>query len=98
MGQFFISWADKHVFNEMRLPGYFGDKTHLQTSIGKGKNDNKPLSQETWTHLKGLVTNQLSGKRLFVVDTFCGANADTRLQVRFVTEVAWQAHFVKNMG
>ncbi|CNF11289.1 phosphoenolpyruvate carboxykinase [Yersinia rohdei] len=64
---------------------------------GKGKNDNKPLSQETWTHLKGLVTQQLSGKRLFVVDTFCGANADTRLQVRFVTEVAWQAHFVKNM-
>ncbi|EKN4004985.1 phosphoenolpyruvate carboxykinase (ATP) [Yersinia enterocolitica] len=64
---------------------------------GKGKNDNTPLSQETWTHLKGLVTNQLSGKRLFVVDTFCGANADTRLQVRFVTEVAWQAHFVKNM-
>ncbi|CNH28226.1 phosphoenolpyruvate carboxykinase [Yersinia aldovae] len=64
---------------------------------GKGKNDNKPLSQETWSHLKGLVTKQLSGKRLFVVDTFCGANADTRLQVRFVTEVAWQAHFVKNM-
>ena len=64
---------------------------------GKGKNDNKPLSQETWSHLKGLVTEQLSGKRLFVVDTFCGANADTRLQVRFVTEVAWQAHFVKNM-
>ncbi|WP_145535451.1 phosphoenolpyruvate carboxykinase (ATP) [Yersinia alsatica] len=64
---------------------------------GKGKNDNKPLSQETWNHLKGLVTEQLSGKRLFVVDTFCGANADTRLQVRFVTEVAWQAHFVKNM-
>ncbi|WP_145490992.1 phosphoenolpyruvate carboxykinase (ATP) [Yersinia rohdei] len=64
---------------------------------GKGKNDNKPLSQETWAHLKGLVTQQLSGKRLFVVDTFCGANADTRLQVRFVTEVAWQAHFVKNM-
>ncbi|CFQ96747.1 phosphoenolpyruvate carboxykinase [Yersinia frederiksenii] len=64
---------------------------------GKGKNDNKPLSPETWSHLKGLVTEQLSGKRLFVVDTFCGANADTRLQVRFVTEVAWQAHFVKNM-
>lgn len=64
---------------------------------GKGKNDNNPLSQETWSHLKGLVTEQLSGKRLFVVDTFCGANADSRLQVRFVTEVAWQAHFVKNM-
>ncbi|KMJ46446.1 phosphoenolpyruvate carboxykinase (ATP) [Xenorhabdus khoisanae] len=64
---------------------------------GKGKNDNKPLSQETWSHLKGLVTQQLSGKRLFVVDTFCGANEDTRLKVRFITEVAWQAHFVKNM-
>ncbi|MBD2796408.1 phosphoenolpyruvate carboxykinase (ATP) [Xenorhabdus sp. 18] len=64
---------------------------------GKGKNDNKPLSQETWSHLKGLVTQQLSGKRLFVLDAFCGANADTRLKVRFITEVAWQAHFVKNM-
>ena len=64
---------------------------------GKGKNDNKPLSPETWQHLKGLVTQQLSGKRLFIVDAFCGANADTRLSVRFITEVAWQAHFVKNM-
>lgn len=64
---------------------------------GKGKNDNKPLSQETWLSLKKLITTQLSGKRLFVVDAFCGANADTRLKVRFITEVAWQAHFVKNM-
>ncbi len=64
---------------------------------GKGKNDNHPLSQETWQHLKQRVTQQLSGKRLFVVDTFCGANADSRLKVRFITEVAWQAHFVKNM-
>lgn len=64
---------------------------------GKGKNDNKPLSQETWNALKNLITRQLSGKRLFVVDAFCGANADTRLKVRFITEVAWQAHFVKNM-
>jgi phosphoenolpyruvate carboxykinase (ATP) len=63
----------------------------------QGKNDNKPMTPETWSHLKGLVTNQLSGKRLFVVDTFCGANEDTRLKVRFITEVAWQAHFVKNM-
>ncbi|WP_024549189.1 phosphoenolpyruvate carboxykinase (ATP) [Siccibacter turicensis] len=61
------------------------------------KNDNKPLSQDTWNHLKGLVTRQLSAKRLFVVDAFCGANPDTRLAVRFITEVAWQAHFVKNM-
>ncbi|MDP8052020.1 phosphoenolpyruvate carboxykinase (ATP) [Pasteurella atlantica] len=60
-------------------------------------NDNKPMTQETWSSLKGLVTKQLSGKRLFVIDAFCGANPDTRLAVRIVTEVAWQAHFVKNM-
>ncbi|CAI1149168.1 phosphoenolpyruvate carboxykinase (ATP) [Serratia entomophila] len=64
---------------------------------GTGKNDNQPLSPEVWQRLKTLVGNQLSGKRLFVVDAFCGANADTRLKVRFITEVAWQAHFVKNM-
>lgn len=64
---------------------------------GKGKNDNQPLTQETWQSLKSLVTRQLSGKRLFVVDTWCGANPDSRLSVRFITEVAWQAHFVKNM-
>ncbi|MCP1106513.1 phosphoenolpyruvate carboxykinase (ATP) [Serratia nevei] len=64
---------------------------------GTGKNDNQPLSPEVWQHLKTQVGNQLSGKRLFVVDAFCGANADTRLKVRFITEVAWQAHFVKNM-
>ena len=63
----------------------------------QGKNDNKPISTEVWADLKSLVTRQLSGKRLFVVDTYCGANADTRLAVRFITEVAWQAHFVKNM-
>jgi phosphoenolpyruvate carboxykinase (ATP) len=61
------------------------------------KNDNKPISQDVWKDLKGLVSNQLSGKRLFVVDTFCGANEDTRMKVRFITEVAWQAHFVTNM-
>ena len=63
----------------------------------QGKNDNKPMTQETWDSLKGLVTEQLSGKRLFVVDTYCGADDATRLKVRFITEVAWQAHFVKNM-
>jgi len=64
---------------------------------GKGKNDNQPMSQEVWSSLKSLVGQQLSGKRLFVVDAFCGANADSRLKVRFITEVAWQAHFVTNM-
>jgi phosphoenolpyruvate carboxykinase (ATP) len=50
-----------------------------------------------WSELKALVTQQLSSKRLFIIDAFCGANADSRLKVRFITEVAWQAHFVKNM-
>ena len=62
-----------------------------------GKNDNKPISPEIWTHLKQLVGEELSGKRLFVMDGYCGANPDTRLKVRIITEVAWQAHFVKNM-
>jgi phosphoenolpyruvate carboxykinase (ATP) len=60
-------------------------------------NDNKPATQEVWSDLKGLVTNQLSDKKLYVVDAFCGANKDTRLKVRFIVEVAWQAHFVTNM-
>ncbi len=60
-------------------------------------NDNKPLSPEIWKDLKKTVTDQLTGKRLFVMDAFSGANEDTRLKVRFVVEVAWQAHFVKNM-
>jgi phosphoenolpyruvate carboxykinase (ATP) len=63
----------------------------------QGKNDNKAINQDTWMQLKSLVTQQLSGKRLFVVDAFCGANKDTRMSVRFITEVAWQAHFVTNM-
>ncbi|MBY0487198.1 MAG: phosphoenolpyruvate carboxykinase (ATP) [Flavobacteriaceae bacterium] len=63
----------------------------------KAVNDNKPLSQTTWNALKENTVSQLSGKRLFVVDAFCGANENTRLKVRFIMEVAWQAHFVKNM-
>jgi phosphoenolpyruvate carboxykinase (ATP) len=60
-------------------------------------NDNKPTTPEVWADLKKLVTTQLSGKRLFVMDTFLGANENSRLKVRFIMEVAWQAHFVKNM-
>ncbi|MBL14000.1 MAG: phosphoenolpyruvate carboxykinase (ATP) [Gammaproteobacteria bacterium] len=63
----------------------------------QGKNDNKPISKEIWGDLKNLVTNRLSGKRLYVMDTICGANEDSHLNVRFIMEVAWQAHFVKNM-
>lgn len=61
------------------------------------KNDNKPISQEVWESVKNTAVNQLSGKKLFVMDCFCGANPDSRLKVRFIMEVAWQAHFVKNM-
>lgn len=60
-------------------------------------NDNHPMSEETWNTVKEIAKKELSGKRLFVVDAFCGANADTRMAVRFIVEVAWQAHFVKNM-
>ncbi len=59
--------------------------------------DNKPISQEIWNHCKNISAKQLSGKKLFVIDCFCGANENTRLSVRFILEVAWQAHFVKNM-
>ncbi len=62
-----------------------------------GKNDNKPVSAEAWNHLKSIAQKQLTGKKLYVMDAYCGANPDTRLKVRFIMEVAWQAHFVKNM-
>ena len=61
------------------------------------KNDNKPVSEASWKALKELAIKELSNKRLFVVDTFCGANENSRLKVRFIVEVAWQAHFVTNM-
>ena len=61
------------------------------------KNDNKPVTEETWKSLKDLAVKELSNKKLYVVDTFCGANANSRLKVRFIMEVAWQAHFVTNM-
>ena len=60
-------------------------------------NDNHPMSEETWAKVKKLAIEELCGKRLFVVDAFCGANKDTRMAVRFVVEVAWQAHFIRNM-
>ena len=61
------------------------------------KNDNHPMSEEVWAQVKDLAKKQLSGKNLYVVDAFCGANKDTRMAVRFIMEVAWQAHFVLNM-
>ena len=61
------------------------------------KNDNHPMSESTWAVCKDLAVKQLSGKKLYVVDAFCGANPDSRMAIRFIMEVAWQAHFVKNM-
>ena len=61
------------------------------------KNDNHPASEETWKAVKDLAIKELSNKRLFVVDAYCGANKDTRMAIRFIMEVAWQAHFVRNM-
>ncbi|MFP4557369.1 MAG: phosphoenolpyruvate carboxykinase (ATP) [Bacteroidales bacterium] len=59
--------------------------------------DNKPISPEIWEHLKSISAKQLTGKRLYVVDAYCGANENSRICVRFIMEVAWQAHFCKNM-
>ena len=61
------------------------------------KNDNHPMSEAVWAQVKDIATKELSGKKLYVVDAFCGANEATHLAVRFILEVAWQAHFIKNM-
>ena len=61
------------------------------------KNDNKPVSESAWKTLKEIAVKELSNKKLYVVDAFCGANPATRLKVRFIVEVAWQGHFVTNM-
>jgi len=61
------------------------------------KNDNHPMSEEVWAKVKEIAINELCNKELYVMDAFCGANEGTRLAVRFIVEVAWQAHFVKNM-
>ena len=55
------------------------------------------MAEETWASVKDIAKKELSNKKLFVVDAFCGANADTRMAIRFIVEVAWQAHFVTNM-
>jgi len=73
-------------------------KDNVWWATGKpGGSDNKKMSEETWAHLKKIAQEQLNGKKLYVMDGYCGANPDTRLQVRIITEVAWMAHFFKNM-
>lgn len=72
--------------------------THVWWADGAASGpDNKKISVAAWQHLKDISTQQLNGKRLYVIDGFCGANKDTRICVRLVTEVAWMAHFFKNM-
>lgn len=83
---------DKYVVYDEKTKNTVWWKTDLAKV-----SDNKPISLEIWTHCKNISAKQLSGKRLFVVDCFCGANKNSRLSVRFILEVAWQAHFVKNM-
>ena len=61
------------------------------------KNDNHPCSEDTWKAVKDIALDELSNKKLYVMDVFCGTNADSRMAIRFIMEVAWQAHFVKNM-
>ena len=72
-------------------------KNSIWWNSPQAPNDNKPVTLDVWNELKQTTTDQLSGKRLFVVDTFSGANRETGMKVRFIMEVAWQAHFVKNM-
>ncbi|WWO97192.1 MAG: phosphoenolpyruvate carboxykinase (ATP) [Candidatus Dasytiphilus stammeri] len=73
------------------------DNTNKKIWWSNGQSDNHPLSPEIWKYLQKIVTQQLSGKRIFIVDAWCGSQCDTRLAVRFFTEVAWQAHFFTNM-
>lgn len=80
---------DKYIVRE---PGSEGDVWWAAEG-----SDNQPVDQRTWDHLKDISVRQLSGKTLYVMDGFCGANESTRLSVRLVTEVAWMAHFFKNM-
>ena len=82
---------DKYIVNDAVT------KDTIWWASDKAINDNKGISQDTWNLLKQNTSEQLSGKKLYVVDAFCGANENSRLKVRFIMEVAWQAHFVKNM-
>jgi phosphoenolpyruvate carboxykinase (ATP) len=82
---------DKYIVNDAIT------KDTIWWTSDKAVNDNKGISQATWNALKENTAKQLSGKKLYVIDAFCGANENSRLKVRFIMEVAWQAHFVKNM-
>ena len=79
------------------MTGIYTGRSPKDKFIVMDENDNHPASQEAWAAVKAIAQKELSNKRLYVVDAFCGANKDTRMAIRFVMEVAWQAHFVTNM-
>ncbi len=83
---------DKYIVKEPK-----SEPTVWWRNENRTSSDNKPVPPEVWDHLYKLGCEQLSGKNLYVMDGYCGANEDSRLRVRFIVEVAWQAHFVKNM-
>ncbi len=83
---------DKYIVKEDRT-----EKNIWWRNAQRTSSDNKPVSEEIWKELYGISAAQLSGKKLYVQDGYSGASSDTRLKVRFINEVAWQAHFVKNM-
>ncbi len=83
---------DKYIVKESE-----SEKHIWWAAPGRKSSDNKPISEEVWKHLSGLSQNQLSGKKLYVTDAFCGTNPNTRLKIRVISEVAWMSHFVKNM-
>lgn len=83
---------DKFIVEEETSKGNIWWKNERRTA-----SDNKPISEETWGDLKVTAAKELTGKKLYIQDGYCGANEDTRIKIRFVCEVAWQAHFVKNM-
>ncbi len=83
---------DKYIVRESE-----NEKNIWWASPERKGSDNKPISEETWEHMKGIARKQLSGKKLYVCDAFCGANPSTRIKIRVISEVAWASHFVKNM-
>jgi phosphoenolpyruvate carboxykinase (ATP) len=83
---------DKYVVLDDKTRGTIWWKSDIAKA-----SDNKPITRDIWNHCKNIAAKQLSVKKLYVVDCFCGANENSRLRVRFILEVAWQAHFVKNM-
>lgn len=83
---------DKYIVRESE-----NEKNVWWANPVRKSSDNKPISEEVWEHLKGIAKNQLSSKKLYVTDAFCGANENTRLKIRVVSEIAWASHFVKNM-